>query len=266
VTAKNAISFARRVEELAWYHTIELPGGVVTRGRYDTRSAIKRIPMPDRLDGARCLDVGTADGFWAFEMERRGASEVVAIDISSPAEGDWPKHVSDTTRRQAFAGHRRACFELAAEALGSRTQRRELNVYELSAEELGSFDFVFLGALLIHLRDPAAALASVRQVTSGDFLCLEPVSLSLSLLSPRPTARLRGLHQPLWWLPNVRALRRLVEGAGFELLQVSRPFLVRYGECNRPRSPEFGRVRELGYRFLRQPFGAPHAAVLARAG
>ena len=38
------------------------------------------MPWPD-VRGKRCLDVGTYDGFLAFELERRGAASVVATDI-----------------------------------------------------------------------------------------------------------------------------------------------------------------------------------------
>ncbi|PWU24508.1 MAG: TIGR04290 family methyltransferase, partial [Candidatus Rokuibacteriota bacterium] len=31
------------------------------------------MPWPAALSGQRWLDVGTMGGFWAFEMERRGA-------------------------------------------------------------------------------------------------------------------------------------------------------------------------------------------------
>jgi tRNA (mo5U34)-methyltransferase len=66
---------------------------VVTPGWIDTRAVAGRIPLPFSLAGQRCLDVGTFDGFWAFEMERRGAAEVIAIDILDPAKFDWPAHV-----------------------------------------------------------------------------------------------------------------------------------------------------------------------------
>ena len=47
-------------------------------------------PSRERLDGKRCLDVGTYDGFWAFEIEQRGAKEVVAVDVLDPRRWDWP--------------------------------------------------------------------------------------------------------------------------------------------------------------------------------
>jgi tRNA (mo5U34)-methyltransferase len=51
---------------------MELAPGVLTPGWLDHRGAVARVPFPDSLEGKRCLDVGTFNGFWAFEMERRG--------------------------------------------------------------------------------------------------------------------------------------------------------------------------------------------------
>ena len=82
------------------------------------------MPLPASLAGRRCLDVGTWDGFWAFEMERRGAASVTAIDIEDPAGWDWPPQtrVGDhfASGRQIlddFKGGGQA-FALAQEALG----------------------------------------------------------------------------------------------------------------------------------------------------
>ena len=77
-------------EARTWYHTIDLPDGSSTPGYFDTRAAPPYVVWPDALRGGRCLDVGTFDGFWAFEMERRGAAEVVAIDVDDPTRYDWP--------------------------------------------------------------------------------------------------------------------------------------------------------------------------------
>ncbi len=79
-----------RVEKLGWYHTLDFGDGVVTGGMFDLRPYADRYGLPERLDGMRVLDVGTWDGFWAFEMERRGAAEVVALDLDDERELDWP--------------------------------------------------------------------------------------------------------------------------------------------------------------------------------
>src|SRR5215204_594601 len=90
----TAVSGSSRLDEqvaaLDWYHTLELAPGIVTPGWFDARGVVPQLPMPASLAGRRCLDVGTYDGFWAFEMERRGAEEVVAIDVVDSRRWEWP--------------------------------------------------------------------------------------------------------------------------------------------------------------------------------
>ena len=81
-----------RIAEHRWWHTIEVAPGIVTPGGWDLRPTSAQLPWPD-VSGKRCLDVGTMDGFWAFELERRGAAEVVATDIG-PAHSDVPARLT----------------------------------------------------------------------------------------------------------------------------------------------------------------------------
>ena len=245
---------------MAWYHTIELPGGIVTPGRWDTRHALRKVPFPDSLAGCRCLDVGTYDGFWAFEMEKRGAAEVVAIDLAEAASWDWPDPVPGELLMQwerSKAGNRP--FEIAREALASKVEHVELSVYELAPESLGHFDFVFIGSLLLHLRDPVRALRAIRGILRGELLSADQIALGLSLLQPRvPAANLAGTAAPHWWTPNLAAHRRLVEAAGFEVKATGGPYFLRPG----PGAPPAGHgVRG---RLLRH-VGVPHAWVRACA-
>src|SRR5579862_1780783 len=114
-------ALGERVRERSWYHTLELGPGLVTDGWFDLRPYVPRYGLPERLDGLRCLDVGTWDGFWAFEMERRGG-EVVALDVPGEEELDWPPRRRPT---ELSSEPRGAGFRLAAEAIGSRVQRVE---------------------------------------------------------------------------------------------------------------------------------------------
>src|SRR5436309_8032262 len=115
---------AERVSARSWYHTLELAPGLTTQGWFDLRPFVSRYGLPERMDGMRALDVGTWDGFWAFEMERRGA-EVLALDLDDPQDLDWPPR----RRPPAGATERRGeGFELAKEILGSRVERIVCNV------------------------------------------------------------------------------------------------------------------------------------------
>jgi tRNA (mo5U34)-methyltransferase len=220
IASRPVAELRTEVENVEWYHTIELAPGVVTPGWFDTRPVVDELPFPNSLAGKRCLDVGTFDGFWAFEMERRGAREVVAIDLLDLTKADWPPNSEESTvaainRRKRDGGG----FELAVQCLGSSVTRHELSVYDVSPETLGEFDFIYLGSLLLHLRDPVRALDRLRQVCTGELLIVDSIDLLLSLVFPRrPTASLDMRGRPWWWTCNAAGIARLAEAARFEVV------------------------------------------------
>src|ERR1700719_5074918 len=57
----EAQEIRRRVNELEWYHSIDLGHGIVTPGEFDHRPYLSQYPIPERLDGMRVLDVATFD-------------------------------------------------------------------------------------------------------------------------------------------------------------------------------------------------------------
>jgi SAM-dependent methyltransferase len=204
-----------------WYHSIELAPGVVTPGHVDLRGLPEAV-LPASLAGARALDVGTFDGFWAFALEQRGAAEVVAIDVPALDAAEWPP-----VNRERLEAAARAMdlelgrgFAIAAEALGSAVRRVEVPVYALDAEAIGgAVDFAFLGAMLLHVRDPVRALERIRGVLApgGRLTILEPVDPLLSLLAPRrPAARFQATETDFnWWAANVACLEAWLRAAGF---------------------------------------------------
>lgn len=258
---------AKRVAEVEeWYHTIELAPGVVTPGFVDSRGVVETVGFPSSLEGSRCLDVGTFNGFWAFEMERRGAADVVAMDVPDPHDWDWPANSSEETL-QAFARRKAADvgFEIARDALGSSVTWLPLSVYDLDPDRHGSFDFVYLGSLLMHLRDPIGALMRVRAVCRRSLLVVDNVDLALTLaLANRPAASLHGVGRPWWWKPTMAGLARMIEAAGFRIEGRPRRFRMPPGPGTPPvRLSRLLRSRAGREDFVRTRFGDPHAAVHA---
>ena len=210
-----------------WYHAIDLAPGVTTPGSVDVRALAPRV-LPARLDGVRALDVGTFDGFWAFALEQRGAT-VVATDLDRFDETQWPPLNRERLAREAGDRGPGERFALARSLLGSQVQRVVANVYDLDRELLGgAVDFAVVGDLLIHLRDPVAALERVRGVLreGGRLLSLEQVNVPLTVLNPRrPAARFQaGMTSMNWWEPNVRAVIEWLRVAGFRGVRVRRVY------------------------------------------
>lgn len=260
---------ARIAQVPRWYHSIELGEGLVTPGVFDLRSISRRLPWPE-VRGLRCLDVGSSDGYFAFELERRGAAEVVASDIPAHEDWDWEAGLDELGPEYLrFVGGERAGagFELAHELLGSAVRREPVSVYELSPDRVGCFDVVVCGSLLLHLRDPLGALAALRSVCRGVLLCTNQVELRRSLTAPRrPLVRLdgtSGLTQ--WWLPNVAGHRQMLLASGFEIVRQSGIYSIPFGPAHprRSRRPQW-LARSVARRLLTGNDGVPHHAILAR--
>lgn len=193
--ASDLEGLRREVESIRWWHTIDLGNGIVTPGEGGSPALLERIHMPADLTGRTVLDIGTFDGFFAFEAERRGAARVVAVDHRVPAG-----------------------FRIAHRALGSSVEFREADVMTLSRDELGVFDVVFFLGVIYHLPDPMGALRRVREVTGELMIC--ETEGALAWLS-EPAAQFVGSREALadsalnWWYPNMPALVQMVEAAGY---------------------------------------------------
>jgi tRNA (mo5U34)-methyltransferase len=229
--------------EVAWYHTIDLGDGVVTEGLFDHRPYVDRYGLPADLSGQRAIDVGAQDGFWAFELERRGAT-VVALDLDGPEALDWPPRLRGTAEG-GFPLARGEGFEQAKRALGSSAERVAMSVYDATPEALGGqFDLVFCGSLLIHLRDPMLALERMAALCRGQLVLAEEYSRRLEWLPFGASAEFRGESPWMtWWIPASRGWLAMVRCAGFE---------------------DVRRHARFNMRFRAQRGGVPHVVVHAR--
>lgn len=203
----------KRVENLIWYHTIDLGQGVVTPGIYDHRPYLKNYGLPRKLKNQTALDVGAASGFFSFELESRGAA-VVATDLPEWMDHDFaPGYVPDLSPDQAKS-YLRDPFLLAKEVLGSQVVRKEINVYDISPERVGMFDLVFCASVLLHLTDPVKALWRMRRVTKETAIIATAVQPDTST---EPRAWFVGHEKAFtWWIPNRVCLEMMVKSAGFK--------------------------------------------------
>ena len=153
-----------------WFHTFALKGaGVYTPGiARDHRYRLQAIP--EDLSGARVLDVGTFDGFYAFLAERRGAARVVALDNEQYV--DW------IASRFGIRLEPGAGFRAIARLLGSSVAYRRLDALE--AEQLGeSFDLILCCGILHRVEAPLTLLRVLRScLAPGGRILLETYGAS----------------------------------------------------------------------------------------
>ena len=215
----------------SWYHTIELGDGLVSKGKFDHRSVVDNYGIPVSLRGKTVLDVATGDGFWAFELERRGADRVVAIDVPRMGDCDWlPRmrsRIGDAVEWDPWPTH----FRLAHKMRRSKVEYRFCSVYDLSPYTVGMFDVVFCGSLLVHLQNPLQALLAIRSVTR-EMAIIETVSdprfedhPDLPLLSfGFPGTEEQAGENNSYWLTSTAALAKMLEYSDFAAVRPGAPF------------------------------------------
>lgn len=187
--------------DLGWYQDIDLGNGLRTKSRVvwgeETDHPRRRWEaishaVPTDLSERSVLDIGCNAGFIALEAARRGASDVLGVDI-----------------RQGYVDQARFC----AEVTGLNADFEVWDVYEL--DQLGrQFDVVFLVGVLYHCANIARAVDQVATV-AADLLIVE------SAIQPGyddlPFLRYVGndRSRPGTWHPTVAAMMEMFDGAGF---------------------------------------------------
>jgi tRNA (mo5U34)-methyltransferase len=202
VGAQEARAFIES-SEFVWHQRFELAPGVWTPGVSSVPWLCNAANVPADLSGATVLDIGTTNGGTAFELERRGAARVVAVDIFDP---DW--------------------FGVAALTvfLDSKVEYVRASVYELADRFPERFDLVIFWGVLYHLRHPLLALDNLRAVTGseasvetavcdGELQCLER-SLPLVRFYRRDELSADASN---WFAPTVVALEDWCISAGFQV-------------------------------------------------
>jgi tRNA (mo5U34)-methyltransferase len=217
------VNLLEQARERSWYHAIELGDGYVTPGWFDLRPFVRHYGLPDDMSGMRALEVGTWDGFWAFEMESRGA-EVVALDLDRESDLDWPPRRRPAEWSQDMRGDG---FRLAKQIRGSAVERVDMSIYHATPEELGSFDLVFCGSVLLHLRDQLLALERIANLCTGTFISAEEYDRASSLI-PFPVSRYLADRDKavLFWLPAIDTWKRMMWTAGFDRVERHGKFVM----------------------------------------
>jgi hypothetical protein len=165
-----------REDGLFFYQAIDLPGLGSIPGQWDHRGAENVYLAHTDFNGLTALDVGPANGFWSFEMERRGA-KVTAIELGP--DDDWdavphgglpPTGASEAMKDCVEKTH--ADFLTCRSALKSSVEVRRGAAYAVPSL-VERKDVALMGNILQHLRDPLLAIERVASVVKRRMIISE---------------------------------------------------------------------------------------------
>ncbi|MGF7169438.1 tRNA (mo5U34)-methyltransferase [Sphingobium xanthum] len=197
-----------RTEDIKWFHSFELADGTKINGikPYDVQLQEADAFFSEPLDGKSVLDIGSWDGFFSFEAERRGAARVVATDNFCWSGEGWGSKDG---------------FDLIHTKLQSKVEAFDVDVNDLPASGLGQFDVVLFLGVFYHLKDPYAGLENAAKMCA-DHLVVETVTAlpreklpAMRLFAP---AELGG-DPTNFWAPNIPALELMLRTFGFSRIE-----------------------------------------------
>ncbi|MGO9884933.1 MAG: methyltransferase domain-containing protein [Solirubrobacteraceae bacterium] len=199
---QDAAEFIER-SEFVWHQRFELAPGVWTPGVSRVGWLCHAAGLPADLSGQSVLDIGTTNAGTAFELERRGAERVVAVDIFDP------EHFG---------------VRALTEFLNSKVEFVQTTVYELAQRFQEPFDLVICWGVLYHLRHPLLALDNLRAVT-GREASLETAVCDSELPRRERDRRVARFYRrdelsgdgSNWFSPTVSTLVDWCGSSGFEV-------------------------------------------------
>src|SRR5215831_9437995 len=193
-------SLQHKIAQYPWYHSIDLGNGVVTPGTKTPdvhRRELSAYFDPVDLNGCSVIDIGAWNGFYSFEAKKRGAKRVLAVDHFA-----W--------MHPTFRG--RESFDLARSTLGLDIEALEIDVPELSPEQVGTFDVVLFLGVFYHLFDPVDGLRRAASLTK-EVLVVETHTdlgeVDRPAMVMYPGAECAG-DPTNWWGPNNACVRALL--------------------------------------------------------
>jgi len=193
------------INSLPWVHSIELPGGIVTPGKWGLpNKAI--LSLFDSIDfkGKSVLDIGCWDGLWSFEAEKRGATTVFATDDIS---------------QRSYRDHN--TFTVARELLKSKViYKPNVSVYDIDKLRKQDFDIILFFGVYYHLKYPLYAFSKLRRVCREGGLLLTEGQAFRSRKRSYARFYYNQWHQSdpsNWWIPSLRCLREMIESSFFRV-------------------------------------------------
>jgi len=189
-----------------WYHSFKI-GNVENT---DTKTSLNyqmwvSSIIPENLENKTVLDIGTADGYYSFLCESRGAKKVVAVD--------WTE----------FPG-----FTVAHKVLNSKVEFRKLVIDDSTIgftkikSQVGTideikekFDVVLLFGVLYHIPSPIMVIQKLFKNTSMLLITSHIIDSKEPAMYYYPEGSLTPGDTTNWWVPTPSCLIDIGKRLGF---------------------------------------------------
>lgn len=188
------------------------------------RDKWEKFKLPEDMTGKTYLELGCWEGANCAEAVKRGASQVVGVDICTTDD-------------------------LAANVEEFGFEFLQLDVLSEKWLELDTFDVVLCSGVLYHVENVISLLLRLRRVTEG-LLVLETATREIEgtdepLMVFRPDDEVNNPSN--WWFPNERGLFAMMRTCGFtdieKVWERERPTGARLCVHAKPeRRPNYDRV------------------------
>lgn len=135
-----------------WWHTIRISSNVQTPGIYDQKMWKNILSIiPKDLTDKTVLDIGTADGGFSFECEKRNAKKITSIDKFTVVGSTQFHHIDSR-------------IKLLMEIFDSKIILKKMDVDDL--EKLNEkFDLILFLGVYYHLTNPLLAMQNLFKVS-----------------------------------------------------------------------------------------------------
>jgi tRNA (mo5U34)-methyltransferase len=224
-------------EQDYWYHSYYFDNGFVQRGDYNIGQDIADYGFPNTMEGMSVLDIGTGSGWFATYFEQLGG-KVTTTDVRGYFEFDvfgrdrYPNITTEKITPDLILPDGRTIyyspvskgFWIMKELLGLKADYVNASAYDICPELFAGkkFDLVFMGSVLMHLRDPIGALMAAHTVCKHQLIATTYLLPDMTG-HPEPFMRMwdEGGDGHTWWIPNRPCLVQWLKAAGFKKFDIS---------------------------------------------
>jgi SAM-dependent methyltransferase len=230
-----------------------------------------KFGLPESLNGKTVLDVGANNGFFSFLFEKKGAQSVTSIDTAS-YDGKLPYSFSprfEQSYRDKFSRELKNYqkfkdiydvlglkgandFLVLADIFGSKVAWKNHSIYNLDQLEQ-TFDFVFCGALIEHLKNPIEGVEQLCKATREVCIislssCIHRFAMNTLLRAAKAIYPRFPIHKLAFYEGNTSggsffhfhplAFKELLTASGFRKVEIYSKFRIQSQlKDNRSMSP-----------------------------